>query len=136
MNSPNNGWRQGNDGLCIGMLRALPPEVGLEGWRTPEQVKQVPGGGLGVLGGHDSADDCDAVQFLLLGCTLIDDTLQVGLVDAADADGLCVITCLGDLFQDAPDSGCADDLLGVCLSKPASVSSRPRITESAHVGVA
>jgi hypothetical protein len=53
---------------------------------------------LGILGRHDSADDCDAVQFLLLGRALIDDTLQVGLVDAADADGLGFVARLGDLL--------------------------------------
>jgi hypothetical protein len=98
MNPPNNGRRQGNDGLCISMFRALTPEVGLEGRSTPEQLKQVPGGGLGVLGRHDSADDRDAVQVFLLGCALIDDTLQIGLVYAADADCLCVIARLGNLL--------------------------------------
>jgi hypothetical protein len=116
VNHPDDEGRQGNNRICVSSGRLLVPDVELERWRVPDQAEEFPRGGFWVLGRHDGADYCDAVQALLCGVALEHNTLQVGLVDAADADGLGAAPRLGHPLEDLTHTSGADDLLGVGLS--------------------
>lgn len=74
------------------------------------------GCGAGVGGGHEGAYDCDAVEGLCWRGGLVQDSLHVGGVYAADADGLDVGVGLGEGGEDGLDAGCADDGLGVLFA--------------------
>jgi len=84
-----------------------------ECWWGCYQVVQVLGSGLWIGGGHEGADDCDAVESLGGRCGLEEDSLDVLCIDAADADGLDVWVRRGQGGEDGLHAGCAYDRLAV-----------------------
>lgn len=140
MDCSDNGGHLGEHRGDIRSGRALPlPHVELEGGRVPDEADEVPRGGLGVWGRHDGADNGGAVQGFRRGRALEKDALQVGPVEAADADSLRgVVAGRGDGGQDVAHAGSADDLLRVGLSaRPRQQPARPRQQHAPpYVGVA
>jgi hypothetical protein len=67
-----------------------------EGWRTLDKLKQTRCSALRIGVSNDSADQRNAIKGLPGGTALKHDSLQVGCIDAANADCRRLIACFFD----------------------------------------
>lgn len=81
-----------------------------------DQVLEPLGGEFGIGVCYNSAYHGCAVRPGNDHPALGEYTLDVAVVDAADADGGNIVSGVLDCFHDLPNAEGADDLLGVCLS--------------------
>lgn len=96
MHRLDDDWHLGKHRGRINNSRPL-SDIKLKGWRVSDKRKEISRGTFRVLGSHDSADHCDAVQDLPWSTALKKDALQVGPVEAAYANSPCVVASLDNL---------------------------------------
>lgn len=112
--------------------------LSIERRRCPHQLAEILGRVLGVFSTDNGANNGDAVDSLELCDGLVEDTLAIGSIDAADADGLDVgdVLLLAKGEENVAQASSADDGFGVFLPVCLSAAGNCIAWRASHVGVA